>query len=380
MKKRIYDYQFLKFVSLRYFKIIIFFIALVSCKTSNINETKVYPFYVGTYTNGESEGVYKYQLDNKGNISKIGLVAKMNNPSFLAKTKDNKTLLAVEEVDEDGTGFVHSFKMEKDTLLFKSKSQTGGAHPCFVTVNDENQVLVANYTGGNIGYLKVDNQHGLTNLVSIQQHKGKGTTDRQQAPHAHAAWFHPANKEIIAADLGTNQLWFSNINDDELEFSKQKTLNMELGAGPRHLTFHPNNKWIYVFNELNNTISLVKQEEGIYELKSNTSTLPKGYKKYSAGADIHISNDGKFVYASNRGHNSLAIFKVDKYSGELLLVGFQDIKGKSPRNFAISPDNNFVLVANQDSNNIVVFKRNVETGKLTFVNEIQAPNPVCILF
>lgn len=353
-----------------------------NCIHIKINEKEPTSFYVGTYTNGDSKGIYKYQIDGTGLLSKIGLVAETNNPSFIAKTKDNQTLLAVEETDENGTGFVNSFRILKDTLIFTSKSKSGGAHPCFITINHKNQVLVSNYSGGNVGYLEVDDQNGLTNILDVQQHFGKGVTDRQKAPHAHSAWFHPTKNEIISLDLGTNQLWFSAIDETKkgFVFTNQKILNMAEGAGPRHLTFHPKNQWIYVLNELNNTVSLVKENNNIYVVESSISMLPKDFTKYSKGADIHISNDGKFLYASNRGHNSIVIYKMSSENGTLELVGFEDVRGANPRNFSLSPDNKFLLVANQDTNNLVSFKRNAETGKLTFVNEVSAPNPVCILF
>ena len=180
-------------------------VAFYNCKTSKMKVDKTTSFYVGTYTNGESKGIYKYQMDNKGFLSKIGLVAVTNNPSFLAKTKDNSTLLAVDETNENGTGFVKSYQIKNDTLIFKSKSKSGGAHPCFITVNEKNQVLVANYSGGNVGYLQIDNQNGLTNLLDIQQHFGKGKTDRQHSPHAHSTWFPPSKQETISVPLGPNE-------------------------------------------------------------------------------------------------------------------------------------------------------------------------------
>jgi 6-phosphogluconolactonase len=353
-----------------------------SCSMAKVQEKKVSNFYVGTYTSGESEGIYKYQINTDGKLKQIGLAAKTNNPSYLAKTKDNKTLLAVDETNENGTGFVNSFRIEKDSLVFVSKSQSGGAHPCYVSVNDENQVLVANYSGGNVGFLETDDQNGLTNLLAVQQHLGNDTNPKQQKPHAHFAKFHPTKNEIIAVDLGTNQLWFSafDAQKKELAFTNQKTLDFNVGAGPRHFTFHPNNKWLYVVNELNSTVSLVKEKENLYVVDQTIAMLPKDFKNYSKAADIHISKDGQFVYATNRGHESIVIYKVNPENGTLKLVGFQDVKGKHPRNFSLSPDDNFLLVANKDSNNIVSFKRDNKTGKLVFVDEVFAPNPVCVLF
>ena len=360
-----------------------FFISLVmllSCKAIQVEKSTT-KFYVGTYTNGESQGIYQYEINNLGKFKNGDLQAVITNPSFLTKTADNKTLIAVSEVNENNTGFVYSYEINNDSLIYKSKSKSGGAHPCFITVNEKNQVLVANYLGGNVGYLKVDNINGLTNLLSVQQHEGNGTTDRQKAPHAHSTWFNPYNEHIISVDLGTNELWFSTIDENnQLNFSNQKKLKLADGAGPRHLVFHPTKKWIYVLNELNNTITLVTFEDGIYTLRSTISMLPENYTKYSKGADIHISRDGKFVYASNRGHNSIVIYKVDEKNGALKLVDFTFTKGNNPRNFSLTPDNRFLVVANQDTNTLVSFLRNEKTGKLSYIDEVQAPNPVCVLF
>jgi 6-phosphogluconolactonase len=357
-------------------------ILLFSCQKSKMKEEIVTNFYVGTYTNGDSKGIYKYELSAEGKLKQIGLMAATSNPSFLAKSNDDKTLFAVDEANEEGTGFVKSFSIEKDSLLLISKSKSGGAHPCFITVNEKNQVLVANYSGGNVGFLQADTSGNLSPLLYVQQHTGKGTTDRQTAPHAHSTWFHPAKKEIISVDLGSNELWFSKIDttNKELVFTDQKTVQMPEGAGPRHLTFHPNHQWIYVLNELNNTVSLVKEKEDSYYVDTSISIIPEGYAEYTKGADIHISKDGQFLYASNRGHNSIVIFKVNAENGSLNLVGFEPVKGGNPRNFSLSSDNKFLLVANRDTNNMVSFKRDEITGTLTFVDEVTAPDPVCILF
>ncbi|TMM32023.1 lactonase family protein [Polaribacter aestuariivivens] len=370
-------------------KIVLFLSLIVAfgCKnakkeTEIKNETKNMTFYVGTYTKKDSKGIYKYAISPEGKLSKIGLMAEVINPSFLTKSKDNKTLFAVGETDINGTGFISAFKIEKDTLQLINKAETGGANPCFVAINNDNYIVTANYSGGNVGLLKADNSGKLAPLLFVQQHSGKGTTKRQESPHAHSAWFHPNKEKIISVDLGTNELWFSKIdtNKNELVFTNQKTLKMADGAGPRHLTFHPNNKWIYVLNELNNTVSLVKEKNDVYFVDSSITTLPNDFTDFSKAADIHISDDGKFVYASNRGHNSIAIFKVNSENGNLEITGYEDVLGDHPRNFSLSPDNDFLIVANQDTNNIISFKRNTTTGKLTFVDEVFAPTPVCILF
>lgn len=360
--------------------LLVLIITAMSCQKTP--EKKEATFYVGTYTNKESKGIYKYSLSESGKLKEVGLISKTENPSFLAKTKDGKTLLAVSETDSNGTGFIKSYAIFKDSLNLLSKRETGGAHPCFVTVNDTNYVLTANYSGGNVGLLKVNVSGELSTLLNIQHHNGKGTTTRQESPHAHSAWFHPTKNEVISVDLGTNELWFSTVNKttNKLVFTNQKTLKMAEGAGPRHLTFHPNNKWIYVLNELNNSVSLIKEKDTRYYIDNTVSTLPKGYTEYSKAADIHISKDGKFLYASNRGHESIVIFEVNSENGTLKTIGFEAVLGENPRNFSLSLDEKFLVVANQDSDNIVSFKRDTETGKLTFVSEVYASMPVCVLF
>ncbi len=358
------------------------FTILLSCQNTKMKEEIATSFYVGTYTKKDSKGIYKYQISKEGKLKQIGLVAETINPTFLTKTKDNKTLFAVGETNENGTGFIKSFDIKKESLELISKEESGGAGPCFVAMNEENYIVTANYGGGSVGLLKADSSGKLSTLLNVQQHVGKGITERQKGPHAHSAWFHPTKKEIISVDLGTNQLWFSTINKvkDELVFTNQKTLKMADGAGPRHLTFHPNNKWIYVLNELNNTVSLVKEKEDNYYIDFSITTLPSDFKEFSKAADIHISKDGKFLYASNRGHESIVIYEVNSQNGTLKTVDYQSVLGEHPRNFSMSPDDKYLLVANQDTDNIVSFKRDVDTGKLTFVSQVSAPTPVCILF
>lgn len=367
--------------------LILTLITTLGCQKADkkqVQENKTYSFFVGTYTNGDSQGIYKYNLQKDGKLSRKGLAAISDNPSFLAKSTDSKYLIAVNEIsDKDNVGSVESFLIQGDTLKLINKSSSGGAHPCFVTVNEAGYVLTANYTGGNVGLLQLNSQGELTGLLDLQQHAGSHTTDRQKGPHAHSTWFTPKNNDVISVDLGTNELWFSmlDIEAQKLVPSNPNTLAMEPGAGPRHLAFHPNGKWLYVVNELNGTVTLVEKTiADTYQIKGSFSTLPVDYNKPNSCADIHISSDGKFLYASNRGHNSIAIFKVNNDDGTLAPVAHEATRGDGPRNFSLTPDGNFLLVANQHSNNIISFKRNAVTGLLEFIDEIKAPTPVCILF
>jgi len=358
---------------------------LVACQPSGPDEKnkKSQPFYVGTYTEGKSQGIYQYLLQPDGSLQPIGLAAESENPSFLAMTRNKKYLLAVNEINQGGTGNISSYRVRGDTLEPINQSPSGGGHPCFVAINPDGMVLTANYTGGNTGLLKVDGEGRLSDLLDLQQHQGRGTTPRQERPHAHSAWFEPGGNGVISVDLGTNELWFFALDTTRqiLEPRDQQKLKMTPGAGPRHLVFHPHQPWIYVINELNATVTQVRiTSAGRYEKVESFTTLPEGYEGTNKCADIHISPDGKFVYASNRGHNSIAIFQVDSSSGSLQSVAHQSVYGDWPRNFSLSPDAEHLIVANRHSNNLVSFKRDNSTGLLEYADQTEAPSPVCIIF
>ncbi len=367
------------------------YIALISifilsgCQTNEkktMEENITYSFYLGTYTDTTSQGIYKYLLHNDGTLEQVGLATVSDNPSFLAMSVDKKFLIAVNEINIDGVGTVESFLINEDSLEFISRSSSGGAHPCFVAVNESGYVLAANYTGGNIGLLNLTNGI-LSKVLDIQQHIGSGGTERQKSPHAHSVWFEPNSNNVISIDLGTNELLFSQLNQGSQKLLPSDPYKIKLaqGAGPRHLSFHPNSKWLYVVNELDCTVTLMeKDENGKYSTGSSVSTLPDGYKEPNTCADIHISSDGKFLYASNRGHNSIAIFNINSKNGILNPIGYESTRGDGPRSFSLSPNENYLLVANQHTKNIVSFTRNNSTGLLDYISEIKAPTPVCILF
>ena len=335
-------------------------------------------FYVGTYTDKLSEGIYTYSLLDDGNIEFLRLAAKVENPSFLTKSSDGRYLIAV---NENEIGTVSSFQIQGDSLHLLNQQTSGGKHPCFVATNDEGFVLTANYSSGNVGLLKIGDDGALSSLLDVQQHTGTGSHERQDEPHAHSVWFTPDGSDIISVDLGTNELIFSSLDPqtNKLKPTSQTPLKMKPGAGPRHLAFHPKQPWIYVINELNSSVSRIKKDESGYSLEASYSTLPENYSDENYTADIHISKDGRFLYASNRGHNSLSIFAIDS-NGDLILKGHASTRGEWPRNFALSPDDSFLLVANQHSDNIVSFKRDSETGMLDYGSETEVPTPVCILF
>ncbi|MDT8400678.1 MAG: lactonase family protein [Bacteroidales bacterium] len=338
-------------------------------------------FYVGTYTGSESRGIYKSLLGEDGSLRLSGLATQTENPSFLALSPCGDFLLAVNENSPAGT--VESFRIKDDSLVLVSRQSSGGEHPCYVSINEAGYVLTANYSSGNVGLLKMNKGGRLGELLDIQQHTGKGSGDRQEGPHAHSVYFEPGTSMVISSDLGTNEIWFSVLDtvQGRLLPANQQNLMMEPGAGPRHMAFHPNGSYIYVINELNSTVTLVKKNKsGEYEKGLSFTTLPAGYEGPNYCADIHIAADGRFVYASNRGHNSIAIFKVEPETGILTPSGHCSSSGEWPRNFVLSPDENFLLVANQNSDNIVSFKRDINSGLCEPVDTISIPDPVFILF
>ena len=348
--------------------------------TRNLGVSAV-SFYVGTYTGSGSRGIYKYLMYSDGRIELKSLAAETENPSFLALSTNRNFLLAVNENSPEG--FVESFRIKGDSLVRVSRSPSGGIHPCFVAINENDYVLTANYSSGTVGLLKLDSTGKLSELLDVHQHTGSGTTNRQRGPHAHSAHFEPGTSKVISVDLGTNEIWFSDLDtmQEKLLPSNPQKLRMDTGVGPRHMVFHPNGKWIYVVNELNSTVTLVKRNiRGEFEKGPSFTSLPADYEGPNYCADIRISSDGRFVYASNRGHNSIAIFKTDEDKGILNPVGNQSTCGDWPRNFTLSPAEDYLLVANQNSDNIVSFKRDMKTGYIEPVDTIKTPSPVCILF
>jgi len=346
-------------------------------------------FYVGTYTGNGSEGIYQFGLDTStGKLHSNGLAVLSENPSYLALTSDKKFLLAVRETKDKNNqnmGYVELFKVdEAGNLSSVNKVSSGGANPCHVAVNEEGAVLVSNYSGGNITLMRILPSGELSEVLSEDLHKGSGpVVGRQEGPHVHSALLEPKGKRIFVADLGIDRIKVYTIDSKTFTLKPFKYPEIVLapGTGPRHMVIHPNGKLLYVANELGCSVIVVQLlNNGSYKVLETVSTLPADYAKKTAPADIHLSPDAKFLYVSNRGMNTIAIFSVDEKGSKIKLIGHEDTKGSTPRNFTITQDGNFLLVANQDANNIVAFRRNSETGMLTFSDQINAYKPVCLLF
>lgn len=350
----------------------------MGCKKENPAEETT--LFVGTYTENGSEGIYSYSFDsNTGKLSEKKVAAKIANPSFVKISNDNKYLYAVEETDgyENSSGGVVAFRIEKGNLIKIDSNATVGAHPCHIGLSEDGRFLAASsYTGGSITIFQLGQNGELKTGPQFIDHKILDTTS---VSHAHSAKF--MNSELFVADLGLDAVLRYNLKNDYWVPYNQPPLVMAPKAGPRHFTFSEDGKHLYVINELNSTITVLKRNADYsYDELETQSTLDTDFEGDSFCADIHLSVDGKFLYSSNRGENTIVIFKVDETNGLLSLVGRESVKGDWPRNFALDPSGDFLLVANQRSNNITVYSRNTEDGTLSFLHELELPSPVCLEF
>ena len=368
-----------------------FLFLVASCTTfaQNIPGKNTLHFYVGTYTDSISEGIYRFGLDvQSGKLHSNGLAVLSENPSYLAMSKDGKNLLAVRETKDDsnqGMGYIELFKIDDiGNLTSVNKVASGGAHPCHVAVNEDGLVLASNYTGGNVTLMRIEPTGELSEVLSADQHAGHGpVADRQEKPHVHSAIFEPKGKRIFVADLGIDQVKVYTIDKatTTLKPNKYPEIKLAPGSGPRHMAIHPNGKLLFIANELGCNVSVVQLlDNGAFKIVETASTLPADFAKPNSCADIHLSPEGNFLYVSNRGMNSIAIFAVNEKEQKIKLLGHEDTKGEMPRNFTLTPQGDFLLVANQNTDNIVVFRRDAETGLLTYTDQINAFKPVCLLF
>lgn len=347
--------------------------------------------YVGTYTTGKSEGIYLYRLNlASGELKHAGTTKGVVDPSFLALDSRRRYLYAVNEVTEFGgkqSGAVSAFAVDRKTgsLRFLNQQPSLGGAPCYVTVDATDRfVLVANYLGGNVSVLPVRDDGSLGEATDVQQFAGSSINrERQEAPHAHCILLDNTNRHAYACDLGTDKIMLYRFDEKfgKLIPNEAPFVSVKAGAGPRHLTFHPRNRYAYVANELDLTVTAFEHEQAKGTLKElqTVSTLPDGLTAASTSADIHVSPDGKFLYISNRGHDRLAAFKIDARNGRLSLIAHTPTQGKTPRNFTIDPTGAFLLVANQNSDSIVTFRIDKQTGRLTPTGHVaEVPSPVCL--
>lgn len=346
--------------------------------------------YVGTYTSGKSEGIYMYSMSPTTGTLTLKTSVRSENPSFLA-VNSGRFLYAVNEVpDLDGkrTGGVSAFAIDRfnGKLTFINQQRSEGADPCHLSFDRQRKhVLVANYTSGAVAVLPIQSDGSLGPAIDVEQHQGSGPREQQKGPHAHCIQLDRANRFAFAADLGSDKVMIYRFNpvSGKLESGPQPSATLHPGAGPRHLTFHPNGKYLYVINELDSSLTTFKYDsaKGTLTPFETVSTLPRDFAGTSYCADIHVSKSGRFLYGSNRGHNSIVVFAIDPRTARLSLVEHVSSEGKWPRNFVIDPAGRFLLVANQHTDNVVVFRIDAQTGRLTPTGkEAQIPVPVCLRF
>jgi 6-phosphogluconolactonase len=358
-------------------------------ETSEPETMKTTMLYVGTYAKPDAESIYLYSLHPEtGELTRETGFKAGENPSYLALDDAGKYLYAVNETQEfEGkkSGAVSAFEIAgdgKELKLLNQMPSEGGA-PCYISIAD-NTVLVANYSGGNVAALPLQD-NGQLGQPSAVQHKGSGPNqERQKGPHAHYIAPSPDGTYAFAVDLGADKVFGYKVQDGKLvQHTPAVAYTSEPGSGPRHMAFHPSGQYAYLVHELNSMVTVMKYNagKGTFLEEQTLTTLPADFKGDSFPAAIKVSADGKFLYASNRGHNSIAVFALEEGGSKLSPVQHMSTGGDWPRDFAIDPTGNILLVANERSNSITSFKIDKATGKLTATgHEAQVHKPVNIVF
>jgi 6-phosphogluconolactonase len=344
--------------------------------------------YFGTYTQtGPSEGIYHATLDAEtGKLSAPDLACKTSKPSFIAIHPNGKYIYSV---TEGNPGKLSAFAINPETKKLKliNQSISGGKGPCHVSVSDDGKTLLAaNYGSGSISSTPINEDGSLGKTATIIQHKGSSINQRRQkGPHAHSINLSPDNRFAYVADLGMDKIMIYKLDPKTSKLTKNDPpcFKTKPGAGPRHFTFHPNKRFAYLINELDNTIAALSynSKDGKLTEIQTISTLPEDYKGETNTAEVKVHPNGKFLYGSNRGHDSIAIYKIDTESGKLTLIGFQSTDIKNPRHFNIDPSGKYCIVGNQDTNNILLFKVDQKTGLLIPTEtSFSIGQPICVKF
>jgi 6-phosphogluconolactonase (cycloisomerase 2 family) len=352
------------------------------------NSNKIY-LLVGTYTSGESKGIYVYRFDTVTADAEFVNMTEITNPSYLTISKDEKFVYSVTETgDENASASAFGFDKQKGELKLLNTSKTQGGDPCYITVDKAGKhIVTASYSGGSISVFDINADGSLSELKQLFQFSGKGKNlDRQAAPHLHWVGYSPDGRYLFANDLGTDSIYKyaihpeSGENQQYLTRGNPASFQLADGAGPRHSEFHPNGKFLYLISELSGDVFAFKYDSTTGDLqefqKIKSDTL-----NASGSADIHITPDGKFLYASNRlKGDGIAIFSINRENGELTKTGYRET-GLHPRNFVITPDGKLLLVACRDSDVIQIFRIDRESGLLENLNrDIKLDMPVCLKF
>ena len=333
--------------------------------------------YVGTYTEGTSKGIYAYRFDaTTGKLASMGLMAETPDPTFLALHPSGKYLYAVNELNTfqgKKTGGVTAYSIDRATgkLTQLNQVSSGGPGPCHLIVDATGKTLmVANYAGGSFASFPIGADGKLGEAASFIQETGSSVDkSRQSEPHAHSVNLPKNNKFMLGADLGTDKIMIFRLDaaHGKITPSDPPSASVKPGSGPRHMVIAPDQKHVYVLSEMGSSVTTFEYNPDTAAMKEldMVSALPAGFKGQSSGAEIAIANNGNFVYASNRGNDSIAVFRVDKKTGKLTLIQNQSTLGKQPRAFALDPTGNYLIAGNQQTNTMATFKVDRNTGMLS---------------
>jgi len=350
--------------------------------------------YFGTYSGEKSRGIYLSRFDTEtGHLSQPQLAVELQNPSFLAVHPKGRFLYAAGETDsfegkKEGSVSAYAIDLKTGALKFLDSKGSGGTYPCHVSLDRKGKcLLVANYGSGSLAAFGVDRLGKFIPSQSVVQHQGSSVDpQRQTGPHAHFITTDPDNRLALACDLGLDKVLVYRLKTGAPSLSPHRPYGVPLepGVGPRHLVFHPSGQWVYVLNEMGSSINIFDfdpKRGALSHEPQRQRTLPPAYKDQNSCAEIQVHPSGKFLYASNRGHDSIAAFSVDPANGQLTPIDYFPSGGKTPRHFTLDPSGKWLLAENQDSDNVVVFQVDEETGKLRSSGQIVSiGKPVCAVF
>jgi 6-phosphogluconolactonase len=371
------------------FLLMALFLAPLMLAAQKNQKSRYYHLLVGTYTSGSSEGINVYRFDSKtGKLSHVYTEAGVKNPSFVTLSPDARYAYAVNELGGEEHGMVSAFRFHKEsgTLEFLNQKPSKGDHPCYLSMDEKGKHLfVGNYTGGNLSVLPVKADGSLGEPIQKIDHEGSSVNQaRQEKAHVHSTVFSPEERHLFVGDLGIDQIKvyaYDRQASKPLQEMKDCHQEVKSGSGPRHLIFDEDGKYAYLVLELTAEVSVFRHDKGKLENIQIISMTAPDFEGEVSGAEIRISPDGKFLYASNRGDaNEIAIYAIDQQKGTLKMLGRQSSMGETPRNFMIDPSGRYLLAANQDSNSIIVFERNQRSGMLSPTGtKVEVGKPVYLL-
>jgi len=366
--------------------LLLFPVLIYAQKKSKIPST--YDLIIGTYTTGQSKGIYVYRFYTEtGKIAYLNEIDDIKNPSYVCVSKDNKFIYSVNENDKNGEVTAFKFEPNEGKMTLINKQSSGGNGPCYISIDDaQKNVFVANYGSGVLGVFPVNKDGSLSPASQLIQDKGKGPdTSRQKGPHAHMAQLTPDEKYLFLVDLGTDKLNIFRYHSSKaqpLTPADPAFVSVKPGNGPRHFAFTPDRKFVYLLQEMGSALTAYSYDGGKLKQLQSVEMLSKNFKGTNGAGAIHISPNGKFLYATDRlDASALFAYSINQETGELSFISRYSTFGKNPRDFAIDPTGNYLLVANQSSDSIYEYKIDQNNGRLNQTPlKVEIGNPVCLKF